>query len=604
MQDNFIERDKMKKVIIFLIVFGLAIVFFEAKTSGLELTGDELENGFFYEEITNINKEEYEYEINKICRHENGYIVVGKAEDTNIEVMHLNFYITYPYIAYYNKDGLVWSYLDRTIGHGEYTDAVVVNGEVVAIGSYEIGDEVARLLTTRFNSSGNVKARVEFDADRTTFGHSILYENHSFYLVGTTNATHFLVDTNSLVDKIFILKLSEEFQKEKIRFIHNSDYSHVINACMANGIIYLFGRLSGDGEYNIETMIPVDVLFAIDTSFNNIDYTSISRDKYGMIACNEEGVYVIKSNDNLNSLQIFEYSERLEYVKQVAPFTSSNHLVTGISVSSSDIHEPVSIFITSSNGDSYDNYLSIGLGLDIKSKVTRMSKNENRAGGVFNLDGAYYLFSNINETNDVTKLIYINQVDGVCYCNGELCQGNAEEIDTSIYGTYNRKVTYSYHGLEINNYEPYIVPIRISIKDHGIYDREVKLEFNGIGYLNNEPIDSGYVVTKEGQYILEVRGKDEKKYFTFEVRKLAIDENSINLEEVSISFSKNSGVISKSASQSSEGFPNNNITLNNFSSEDNNNYTAIIIVALAGVFLGLFIPFERMHRKNKEAKDE
>ena len=118
-----------------------------------------------------------EYTIKKICKHDEGFIVVGDTRDTEEIAFHVEFFVTYPYIAYYNDDGLVWSYVDKQIGYGNYMDAVVVNNEVVAIGSYETGDGTSKLLLTRFNQFGNVKSRVEFDANKSTFGYRILYDN-------------------------------------------------------------------------------------------------------------------------------------------------------------------------------------------------------------------------------------------------------------------------------------------------------------------------------------------------------------------------------------------------------------------------------------------
>ena len=595
---------KMKKLIIIIFVFGFSLVFSYIKTKGLELSAEELANGFFYENKSNINEENFDYEINKICRHNNGFIVVGKVIDNDITVPHLNYYITYPYIAYYDQNGLVWSNLDKSIGHGEYSDAVFVNNEVVAIGSYELGDEVVRLLVTRFNQNGYVKKRLEFDANKTTFGKNILYENHSFYLIGVTNATHFLVDTNDTIEKIFILKLNEDFQQQKITFIHNGDLSLVQEACMANGVIYLYAQLNGEGEYDIDCPVPANSLFAVDTSFNNIDHTIVIRQKYSTIACNEDDVYVINSSDNLKDFQIVEYDSRLSFVRSRVLFPNSSEIITGLSASSSSLHEPVSIYISSSDDKNYEHYLSIDLQLNIINNVSRAVDNNNKAGSVFLLDGYYYLFSNINQSNDINKLIYIKEIEGLCYCNGEKCRYEVEEINDKIFGSYQQKVTNYYYNLEVDTYQTYVIPIKISIKDKSVYDRQVKLEFNGIGYLNNEKIESGYIVQGEGYYVLEVRGKDEKVYYTFEIKKLTLDENSYELDEATITFSKSNGVKNKSVATSSESLPSSSLSLNNFTSDDNNNYYVVIVVALISALIGSFIPFEKIHKKNKEIEDD
>ena len=595
----------MKKIIVLFMVFVFAFIFCRLKVNGLETTSEELRDGYFYETKTSFNDVEYDVIINKICKHDNGYIVVGKVEDNNIDVLHLDFYVTYPYVAYYDETGLVWSKLDSSIGHGEYCDGVFVNNELVAIGSYETGDGVVKILLTRFNNSGNVKARETLDANKTSFGYYLFFENHNFYMVGLTNATHFLVDTNDVVNKIFILKLNENFEKQKIAFIHNSGDSTLLDACMANGEIYLYGRLSGTGDYDIDSIVPVDLLFSIDNSLTNINYTRIIRHKYNQIACNEDDVYVFNSNDDISTFKISEYGVALDFIKTINPFDNSLDTLTGLKVSSSSLHEPVCVYVTSKHGESKESYLSIDFNLIINSQVTRDIETENTALGIFSLDGYYYLFSNNNDSKIVNKLIYIKEEDGICYCNGERCIETLEAINTDVFGTYQQKVTRSYYDLEINTYRDYVVPIVISIKDKSVYDRKIKLEFNGTGYLNNEPIDSGYIVEKEGQYVLEVRGKDGVKYFTFEVKKLTISENSFEVEDVNCEHLKSVGVTTKDSNYTSEEIPNSNISLSKLNNLNNSdNYYIIIVIAVIGILVGLLVPFEKIIKNSKEKKHE
>ena len=590
----------MKKVFLLFVMLGLTLTF-GLKVNGLETNSDELRDGLFYEDKTNIVSEDFEYEIKKICRLDEGFIVVGKAEDKEELPPHLDFFITYPYIAYYDSEGLVWSFVDKQIGHGEYNDAVVVNNEVVAIGTYEVSDSYPKLLMTRFNNNGNVKARVNFDANKATFGYRLLFESNKFYIVGLTNATYFLEAASDAIEKVFVLKMSTSFQQEKIVFINNNGLSNLYDACMANGFIYIHCRLSGEGDYDIDSQVPVDSLISMDSNLDQIYHSIIYRKSFMKIACNEDGLYVFYSDGLLRNLTIEEYDIGLHRVHLSYPFNDrTDETINSMAVSSSDLHEPVSVYMIAKNHDTHSAiYMSINPSLDIKLSLTREIENERKAESVFIANDYFYLFSDFSSTKEVCRLVYLIEDAGVVYGNGMICRSEKEAINTDVFGTYKQKITHYFSDIEIYTYVNYVVPIKVSIKDRSVYDRRVQLIFNGQGFLNNTPIESGYIVTEEGQYVLEVRGKDETKYFTFEVRKLVITENSFELEEPSVTYNKTTGInVISSASYSDQ--PASSLSMNNFSEQStSNNYIVIMAVAL-GIILGVFIPLERIFKKHKE----
>ena len=372
----------MKKILIIVLIM-IALTFSFLNVNGLETTKEELKRGIDYEEKMSLSSHNYFYDVNKVCKHQNGFVVVGKSDDEEEITIQLDFYLTYPYIAYYDNNGLVWAKVDKSIGHGEYKDAVVVGNEVVAIGTYETGDGRTKLLMTRFNEYGNVKARVEFDCNKSTFGYNILYENNKYYLIGLTNSTHFLFDTNNVSNKIFVLKLGSSFQKEDIVFLHNGDNSNLIDACMANGIIYIHGILSGNGEYDIDSILPVDSLFSIDSSLDHIAHQKIIRHKFLKIACNEDDVYVFRADDKLSDLCIDEYDYSLTKRNFIMPYKDFDYTINNIAVSSSSLHEPISCYISSSSGShDFSTITSVGLELDVIDNETKEEDGPFTADGV------------------------------------------------------------------------------------------------------------------------------------------------------------------------------------------------------------------------------
>lgn len=593
----------MKKFIVIIGMLVFSFVFSIHNTKAIEPKKEELKEGFYYEEESNIANETYDYSIVRVSSYEKGFVVLGSGKDDDATISHLDFYINYPYVALYDENGKVWSALDKTIGFGEYRDAVVVGEEVLAFGSYEDGTGKVKLLLTCFNKYGNVKTRVTFDDNKSSFGNYILYEDNHYYLVGTTNATHFLVDTNDVSGKIFILKMNSNFQQEKIIFLHNKDNSKIYDACICNDYIYIFGRLVGSGIYENESSYSVDALFSIDCTLSYIEHKMITHFKHMKIGANGDGVYLFSSNNNMDNLILKEYNSHLELVETSRPFADYQYQIDSLSVGTSINVSPVSVYgVCKNNGKYYEICSSIDRNSVVNVVIEREITPNTKSDGVSYTNGYINLFSNLDTTKDYKKMIYIKEEENDCFCNGIKAERELEELNTNLFGKYNQNVTYHYYNLDIFTNRDIFIPLRISIIDKGIYDREIELTFNGNGYLDGEKIDSGFVVKEEGRHVLIINGKNETRTFTFEIKKLTIDEEFFNTENIDISFVKDSGI--KEIIENKDVFSSAKLKMNNFNNGVKVNYFLIIGLVFIGLALGLFIPFERIIMKGKGHKNE
>ena len=588
----------MKKIIIICLIFVCGFVFSFQKGKAMEIESEKLRDGYFYEEKMNISLENYPIEIKKIAPTSDGFIVLGSGRDDDNYIPHLDFYTDYPFIAYYDGSGKVWSYLDKTIGYGAYFGAVKVGDEIIAFGSYEDGSGIVKLVLTRFNNHGNVKSRIDLDYNKSSFASSIFYSENHYYLVGTTSATHFFVDTNSIIDKIFVLELNANFEYQKIIFIHNQDFSAVYDACMCDSYLYILGKLSGSGAYQNDSPLPSCTLFSIDYDLTYIEYEEVLQKNYMKIACDYNGVYYIRSSSEINNLSIDYFDERLNYKERFNPFSDYDYDLLSMGVGTSVDGGDVSTYIVAKNGDKYYAFYQK------KDIIEKSLTKKEEAYNVYLIGGYFYLFSDFDTSANVNKMVYLKSDDGKCYANNSLINGVDEDINTNIFGTYKRKRTYNYYGMVIETSYNYVIPLEISIQNKGVYDRKVKLEFNGIGYLNDERINSGYVVTNEGRYVLEIRGNNEKKYYTFEVKKLVIDENEFSVSEVTVSFNKDGGRTKISYNDSNPIYTKTMVALDNFNNDGVVNYLPIVACSVVGIIIGIFIPFGKMFSKKKEKENE
>lgn len=595
----------MKKVIIICLFLICSLFLIHNRTFAMEIENEELRDGYFYEEKMNMNLENYPIEIKKISPTSDGFIALGSGRDDEEYIPHLDFYSDYPFIAYYDKNGKVWSYLDKTIGYGAYFGAVKVGEDIIAFGSYEDGSGIVKLLLTKFNNHGNVKSRINLDANKSSFASSIFYNGNHYYLVGTTSATHFFIDSNNITEKIFVLELDSNLNYQKIIFIYNQDFSAVYDACMYDDYLYILGKLSGTGAYDNDYPLPSCALFSVDYSLTNIEYEQVIYNNYMKIGCDDEGVYYIRSNNKINNLSIDYFDTRLSFKERYNPFSNYDYDLLGMAVGSTVDGGDVGVYAVAGSGDNYYAfYLTLGSGFQKKEIIERSLTSAEKVFGVYLIGGYFYLFSDFDTNPSVNKMVYLKNIDGSCFANNIKLAGVDENINTDLFGTYKRKRTYNFYGLMIETYYDYVVPLKISIQNKGVYDRKVKLEFNGIGYLNDERIYSGHIVNEEGRYVLEIRGNNEKKYFTFEVKKLVIDENEFGLSEVTVSFNKDSGRTKTSYNSNGESFVRTMASLNNFESDGAINYLPIIICGIGGIIIGIFVPFGKIFGKKKERENE
>lgn len=129
-------------------------------------------------------------------------------------------------------------------------------------------------------------------------------------------------------------------------------------------------------------------------------------------------------------------------------------------------------------------------------------------------------------------------VDGRIFINGNETLLNNDlssiEYDESYFGNY--PVFYYYEGKEADLCYSAIVQVlpSPSIISNSVHDTNLKLTFNGEGFLNNKPIDSGYVITEEGKYHLVIIGKNSSKAeYSFEVKKQSFEvPNIIKNEDI------------------------------------------------------------------------
>lgn len=115
-------------------------------------------------------------------------------------------------------------------------------------------------------------------------------------------------------------------------------------------------------------------------------------------------------------------------------------------------------------------------------------------------------------------------------------------VESNIFGKYD--VTY-YFDAEIDLIMSKNVQVKTTCElvENSIYDKGLTINHNGALYLNNQKIESGYRIDEEGDYVLELVGKNNlSKTINFKVKDLSLhpeikEEKELNLVDIKITTS-------------------------------------------------------------------
>lgn len=198
-------------------------------------------------------------------------------------------------------------------------------------------------------------------------------------------------------------------------------------------------------------------------------------------------------------------------------------------------------------------------------------------------DIEYLRFSMLN--NDVTTSTNTLSIYPVLYINGEKIKLDTNKsimnFDVNVHGSYNVVFYFSHNKMDVAlygfvNVEPYV-----NVKHNETYDNNLKLTFTGTGVLNDYKIESGYVITTPGTYLLEIIGVNDSSYEVFfTVEKISSNNEILNENEIKLNI-KEEKILSTSNINI-----NNNIKENDL--KNTNNYTWTYIIPVCASIILIF----------------
>ncbi|XMB85712.1 hypothetical protein RJG79_09900 [Mycoplasmatota bacterium WC44] len=439
--------------------------------------------------------------FNDACRVDDGFIVVGGSVRMGDYLGGLDaLVIKYKdnQIEWFKVFGGVRSDMFTTVHCGE---DIVVGGETYE-GNFKSGLMVSLDLDGNVNWEVSVSDKLDLSIKGVDYNGNYLFTGYINNLV--TDNDFFVLEVNSLGEVI-----------NKKVFPYSGDDR--INDILVSDYIYLVGS-TDSFEFNVLSQRGLVIKLNEDISVLESDvFNSSNISLFNGIDLIDETLYISGSKVRNEAVELSEsvgvlgkYNGEL-LVEEVKGFSEVNGVTK---VGKELITYGVSI---------KKNYLPT-----INYKDNIILKGSGSVTSVVDSNGIIAIHTNNDSISSgvISSISNVLKENGNIYINGTLIQLEdrfIDEFNNEVFGEYKKYSYLNYNDIEYyGDLKVSEIEFYTNIEKSSYYD-SVTLFFNGIGYINDIPIDSGYVVDEPGEYELKVVGMNKEGIRTFELKSSDFD---------------------------------------------------------------------------------
>lgn len=449
------------------------------------------------------------------------------------------------------------------------TKIIVTDNSILIFG--QTSNNNGNIYMEHYSIDGTLKAQNELIGEGNDILTDAVVIDEYLYITGTTNSEdHYYLGTRKETDS-FIMRLDlETLVYNKVTFLSKDGYDKISKICTINGDLYF------TLQYTISNK-PYTELMQMSFEFALKKNTTISTEiDYKIKDLKEKDGYIYL----LNTCYSYNYSRdigrvsifnsTIRKVKDIIYTDKTFKDITDIAITNKD---NFSVLITNKNENNELSFDSIKY-LNMEEVLKISKKYSGYTSGVYanEVGNSLYTYDN----NRLVRLDITNvKIDNFgTFENNDLNNYrvliNFEETrinlnlsslkyDDNLYGNYELLCVFSSDRLDLVYYLNHVVPEDFNVRINEVYDAGYELKFNGTGYLNGILIESGYTITKDGSYTLEVYGNNEiKREINFKINKYKLDykvEKDTNLEITNDEYVKK-GYEQKTNYQVNDNFEN------------------------------------------------
>ena len=576
----------MKIGFLFLICFSFFS--FKNNTKALDeeytFSCEDLEEGVYLNEEIFFLNDGFNYSLNNIIVKDNYYLVVGEYLDP---ISHnTRFYDTYPYLALYQNNTLKWKIKSTHYGHGKFISAKLLDDKIIVVGSFEDNNQVTQIGLFELNYNGDIANHFITKGDYNSTCENLYYFDDTYYIIGETMATNLGYGNVSSNNKILVMAFNEKLKNFNNLYICNDENNKLYKSFYSGNTIALFCKVEGEGYFIAKN--TGNIICMVSERLDIDMYKEVNQKENDKIIAIKDEIIFFEYDKDPSKIKATIYGYGLNEIKEINLNLALNVFeIKSFEVNYSINKDKIIIGMTLSNNNKYYDLMTI---LDDDYQVLYNIEIEKSDFSLLKfcdyLEGSLYSFTDYQNTIYGRKVMYIKMEDKECLFNGDKAEKIICEIDEDVFGIYDQKVQFKYNNIIINTSFKFEVLSKCTIKDKGVYQKGFILEFNGVGFLNGEKIESGIRIEENGNYLLEVIGKDESVYYSFIVKDLSIKEKYLDEKEISIKEMINQ------KTESNEEI-NLNLDFNNL--ETNQNTILFVVLSIViGFIFGIVIPIERI----------
>ena len=449
-----------------------------------------------------------------------------------------------------------------------------------------------------YSFSGYVLKKFDIKSEDNDYGRSFfVYKDEVYIIFNSSSKIAPFITSYKNVMMAFVAKIDYYlFSLEDYICFGNNTSNEILDCLFGDEVIFIIFKPFGVGEFKKKES-GSSFIVSIGLDLKMIKYLEMgsSISFYGAYIAND-CLCVAHSKSSFASLiDIDKYDQELNIIeKQDCYFANDNYNVNKL------IGEK----------EKNDNFLVLVNGrsrIDDKQSLIGFIYNQNdHLESISFFKENYKVLNLIKDDEQITIMLSKNNVlEEVGYCY--FIEGNEEyylnnkkvELDV-LYDSYEEEKTYGKssrvrsllsNGALFLKSESYYKDLKSSVLDGQIYEKGIMINANGKLFLNDVPIANGYIIDKDGAYLLKVYGNyDEITYIQFEVSDIAL--NALELVDLPKPDIKIEDIKGNNIYEYNK-LANDVNVINNDMENDDGNIGSSIIISLIIIFIFIIVPLRK-----------
>lgn len=465
--------------------------------------------------IKNVNLlEEQEFEDKKLLKRLN-------SSEIETYIFESNDTLSLAYLYY---DGMV-TFEELDTNKYLFIDAVFDEEINCLYLVCNIFQESTNIYVALYSLTGEKLCETTLSGSKVDIVEAISLDSRNLYLSGYTTSNDLDFNHTSYQEDSFIISLDKQtleindyldLKEEGIDYISSSlylDYLYVVK------------------HYYIQNLHVVKII-KLDENLNIIDETFLGTismiSDISLRSFNNEIYYFCHQfdeeyNDNVTSLYRIKPDLQVQMIDQYY-----DEFAVGKDLNI--VNGEISLLYTTYNSkENYPTYIRIVGDNNKKINLDNRIYDNLYFNGDGNLDLIYenklkcYEYVYVYAVT-IGDLLSANNVHPKIVCNNVQKEYNAflsnTFFDPNLFGEYQLTYYYNFEFFDLAIKKNIIVDSGVKVENNNIYTTNLCLKFNGTATLNNMIIETGHVIDKPGEYVLNVKGVNgiEELYY-FEVVK-------------------------------------------------------------------------------------